>query len=145
MAMALAALLVMLPAAAFAVRAGAIQEKLKCPTCSTTLDVSNAPVAQEMKAQIDDRLAKGWTERQIIDEFVKEFGPTILATPDKSGFDLVAWLVPGVAILVGLCAVPFVTRAWARRRAPSPAPAGPLSDEDAARVQRELDAFDDEG
>jgi cytochrome c-type biogenesis protein CcmH len=142
-AIALALVLALAPATALGVRASSIHEKLRCPTCSTTLDVSNAPVAERMKQQIDDRLAKGRTEQQIIDEFVQEFGPTVLATPDKSGFDLVAWLVPGIAILAGLCAIPFVARAWAKRRAPAPAAAEPLSDEDAARLQRELDAFDD--
>jgi len=143
LALTLAVLFALAPAAALGVRAGEIHEKLRCPTCSTTLDVSNAPIAERMKLQIDDRLAKGWSEQRIIDEFVQEFGPTVLATPAKSGFDLVAWLVPGIAILAGLCAVPFVARAWAKRRAPVTAPAPPLSADDADRLQRELDAFDD--
>ncbi len=139
-----AAAVLLVPHAAIAVRAGSIHEKLRCPTCRTTLDVSNAPVAVQMKQRIDQRLAQGATEQQIIDEFVQEFGPTVLATPDTSGFDLLAWLVPGLAVAAGLATIPFVVRAWARRRPGTLAAPAPLSDEDARRLQQELDAFRDE-
>ena len=139
----LAVLLMLSPVAAVAASVTSIAEKLKCPTCATTLDVSNAPVAQQMKAQIQERLASGRSEQEIIDEFVREFGPTVVATPKKSGFGLIAWLIPAAAVLIGIGAIPFVTRAWARRRPVTASPAAPLDAEDSARLQRELDAFED--
>lgn len=121
-----------------------VAQELRCVKCGTPLDVSNADIAQEMKAQIADRIAKGWTKQQIIDEFVQQFGPEVLATPKKRGFGLLAWLLPALAVLAGLTAIPFVTRAWAKRRPASSAAPAELSDEDRARVQRELDALDDD-
>jgi hypothetical protein len=48
-----------------------------------------------------------------------------------------------VAVAIGLCAIPFVTRAWAKRRPRAEEAEVALSSEDRARVDRELDAFGD--
>lgn len=130
------------PASALALSVTEVAQELRCVTCGTPLDVSNAPVAERMKAQIAVRIGQGATKDQIKDEFVREFGEQVLATPRKSGFGLVAWLLPSLAVVAGLCAIPFVTRTWAKRN-PSAPVAAALSDEDAARLQRELDAFED--
>jgi cytochrome c-type biogenesis protein CcmH/NrfF len=60
----------------------------------------------------------------------------VLATPPKEGFDLIAWVVPIVLVLAGLIAIPFVTRAWARRGSSTAPPE--ISPEDAARLDDEL-------
>lgn len=140
---ALAAVLVSFPGAAFGLSVTEVAQELRCVTCKTPLDVSNAPVAERMKAQIQRRIAEGATKDEIKAEFVAEFGRSVLATPQKSGFDLVAWLVPGLAVLIGLASIPLVTRAWARRRPVAEAAAAPLDDDDRARLQRELDTFED--
>jgi cytochrome c-type biogenesis protein CcmH len=131
------------PMSAFGLSVGEVAAELRCVTCGTPLDVSNAPAAERMKARIEVRIGEGATKQQIIDEFVADFGRQVLATPPKRGFDLVAWLLPAVAVVAGLCAIPFVTRAWAKRRPVAASTAGPLDDEDAARLERELDAFGD--
>ncbi len=131
------------PMPALGLSAGEVAAELRCVTCGTPLDVSNAPAAQRMKARIDLRISQGATKQQILDEFVADFGRQVLATPPKRGFDLVAWLLPGLAVVAGLCAIPLVTRAWAKRRPAVAVPMAPLDDEDAARLQRELDAFGD--
>ncbi len=139
----LAALVCALPATALGLSMTEVAAELRCVTCGTPLDVSNAPAAQAMKAQIQRRIDEGATKDQITAEFVQEFGRQVLATPTKSGFDLVAWLVPALAVVAGLCAIPLVTRTWARRRPVEAARVAPLDEDDAARVQRELDAFGD--
>jgi cytochrome c-type biogenesis protein CcmH len=143
MAMLIATFLLASPVVAFGLSVTEVAQELRCVTCGTPLDVSNAPVAQRMKDQIALRISQGATKDQIKDEFVREFGEQVLATPRKSGFGLVAWLLPSLAVVAGLCAIPFVTRSWAKRRPIPASPAAPLSDEDAARLQRELDAFED--
>jgi len=47
-----------------------LEAELVCPVCETTLDQSNAPVAQRMKAFIRVRIAAGDTEREIKDALV---------------------------------------------------------------------------
>jgi cytochrome c-type biogenesis protein CcmH len=134
------------PASGLAVSVGEVAEELRCVTCGTPLNVSNAPAAQQMKDRIALRIQQGASKDQIIDEFVADFGRQVLATPPKEDFDLLAWVIPGAAVLAGLIAIPFVTRAWARRRrdATPAVAAAPLSDADSARLQRELDAFREE-
>ena len=95
-----------------------LEAELVCPVCETTLDQSSAPVAQRMKAFIRVRIAAGDTEQEIKDALVDEFGPAVLATPPKSGFGLLAWLLPLAALLVGAIVVGLLIRSWSRRRAP---------------------------
>jgi cytochrome c-type biogenesis protein CcmH len=119
-----------------------LERELKCPTCDVPLDVSSAASAQRMKDYIRDRAAEGWSEERIKDTLVAQFGRSVLTTPPKEGFDLVAWVVPGVAVVGGLIAIPLVIRAWGRRgRRPAPAGAD-ASPEELDRLQRELDRYE---
>ncbi len=135
---ALAVLLAVLAMAApaLSLTVNEVAREVRCPTCNTPLDVSNSPAADRMKVFIADRIAAGDDKETIIDALVEEFGRGVLATPPKSGFDLVAWIVPIALVVGGLAAIPFVTRAWARRRGDSPA--AEISAEDAARLDEEL-------
>lgn len=120
-----------------------LEKELRCITCNTPLDISNAPSALDMKEYIREKADEGWTAEQIKDSLVAQFGREVLATPPKEGFDLVAWLVPGIAVALGLAAIPFVTRVWARRGGARPAPAGAdATAEERDRLQRELDRLD---
>lgn len=130
--------LVALPAFAGALTVREVAREVRCPTCNTSLDVSSAPVALRMKAYIADRIAEGWDKDRIIDGLAAEFGESIRATPSTSGFDLLAWLVPGVVVALGLVAIPVVARTW-RRRGPAAVDAPPaISDEDRRRLDDEL-------
>ena len=132
-------LLAALPVAAQAYTVNDVARQVRCPTCNTPLDVSNAPVALDMKRYIAEKRDAGWTQQQVIDGLVDEFGRGVLATPPKSGFDLIAWVVPGIVVLLGLAAIPVLTRAWARRPRPDAAAAGPPpTDEEARRLEEEL-------
>ena len=85
--------------------------------CETTLDQSNAPVAERMKTFIRVRIAAGDSEQEIKDALVAEFGPEVLAEPPEGGFGLLAWLLPLVALVGGAIAVGLLIRAWTRRAA----------------------------
>lgn len=99
--------------------------------------------AKAMLKEIDQHLAKGESEQQIIDAFVAEYGSTVYIEPPKHGFGLVAWLMPVVYTLVGLVLVGFVVNRW-RKRPVSAAPAAPaIPDEKLdsvrARIARETE------
>ena len=122
----------------------AIAKQLRCVTCGTTLDVSNAPSSVQMKARIAREIAAGMSEQQIIDGFVRDYGRTVLSSPPKSGMDLwLAWALPlGLPILM-LFILPLVVRSWRRTRGAHDTEAPPLDAADDALVDRELEALGD--
>ena len=93
-----------------------LESELVCPVCGTTLDQSDAPIALKMKRYIRQRLAAGASEQQIKAELVDQFGPGVLAEPPKSGFDLLAWLLPLGVLVAGAVGVGLVAWGWSRRR-----------------------------
>ena len=138
----LAAALALVPPAAASDRHPSqreLESELICPTCHTTLDQSNAPVAQQMKALIAQRIAAGDTRSEIERRLVAEYGRGVLARPDTHGFDLLAWALPIVALLGGAAVVGIVAWRWSRRRGvPDPAAADPLDPELERLVDDEL-------
>ena len=122
----------------------AIETELVCPVCHETLDQSTAPVAQEMKREIRRRIAQGWTKQQIIDEMVANFGPGVLSTPAKHGFDLLAWVLPLGGILLGAAALGVGAWHWSRGRGGGgpPPPDTELSAEDEQLVDLELARYE---
>ena len=145
LAVALGALALAAPAfAGQRVSESAIETQLVCPVCHETLDQSTAPVALEMKAEIRRRIAEGWTEKQIIDEMVANFGPGVLSTPAKHGFDLLAWVLPIGGILLGAAGLGVGAWYWSRPKDQTArAPTGDgLTPEDELLVDRELARFE---
>ncbi len=119
-----------------------LEAELVCPVCETTLDQSNAPVAERMKTFIRVRIAAGDSEQEIKDALVAEFGPEVLAEPPGGGFGLLAWLLPLGALLGGAIAVGLLIRAWTRRSTP-PEPVDERLDPELERlVDEELARFD---
>jgi cytochrome c-type biogenesis protein CcmH len=119
-----------------------LEAELVCPVCETTLDQSNAPVAERMKTFIRVRIAAGDSEQEIKDTLVAEFGPGVLAEPPGGGFGLLAWLLPIAGLVGGAIAVALVVRAWTRRAPPADPSAEPLDPELERLVDDELARFD---
>jgi cytochrome c-type biogenesis protein CcmH/NrfF len=126
---------------------GELERELVCPTCHTTLDESDAPIAREMKALIRRRIAEGKTKSAIEQELVDEFGPSVLGVPRRHGFDLLAWLLPLGGIGVAGVALAYGAWRWSRARGASDAVSRepsvpPLDPELDRRVDEELARFD---
>ncbi len=137
------AMLLLLPAAGLGLSVNDVARDVRCPTCNTPLDVSNAPIAIRMKQYIADRISAGVTEKAvIIDELEAEFGPEIRTVPPKSGFDLIAWIVPALVVFVGLALIPIITRLWSRRGRDHEPGVAPPSPEETRRLQEELDRLE---
>jgi cytochrome c-type biogenesis protein CcmH len=91
-----------------------IEDQVMCPVCGTALNLSFSPQADRERAFIRHEIAQGKTQDEIIDDLVAQYGTSVLAEPPKSGFDLTAWLVPGVAIILAAIAIAFGLRRWRR-------------------------------
>jgi cytochrome c-type biogenesis protein CcmH len=123
-------------------KAADLESELVCPVCETTLDQSNAPIAQRMKAFIRARIAAGDSEDEIKGALVAQFGTEVLAKPPGGGFGLLAWILPLGALVVGAVAVAVLIRMWSRRR-PPPEPEEERLDPQLERlVDDELARFD---
>ena len=119
-----------------------LESEIVCPVCETTLDQSNAPIAQRMKAFIRVRIAAGDSEQEIKDALVAQFGEGVLARPPRGGFGALAWALPLVALAVGAVAVAFLVRAWSRRRVVEADDEAPLDPRLERLVDEELARFD---
>jgi cytochrome c-type biogenesis protein CcmH len=95
-----------------------LEGELMCPTCETTLELSNAPAANQIRRFVRVRIAAGDTKSEIEDKLVAEFGRGVLASPPKEGFDLLAWVLPLLAVGVGAGVIGLLVVRWSRRREP---------------------------
>jgi cytochrome c-type biogenesis protein CcmH/NrfF len=119
-----------------------LEAEIVCPVCETTLDQSNAPIAEKMKTFIRVRIAAGDSEQEIKDALVAEFGEGVLAQPPGGGFGLLAWLLPLTALVVGAVVVALLGRKWSRRRVAEADENAPLDPELERLVDEELARFD---
>jgi cytochrome c-type biogenesis protein CcmH len=92
-----------------------LEGELVCPTCKTTLDQSNAPIAVRMKTFIRERIAAGDSKSEIKSRLVAQFGKGVLAAPERKGFDLLAWVLPVAGLLAAAAAVTLLLWRWTRR------------------------------
>ncbi len=120
-----------------------LEGEVMCPTCHTTLDQSDSPIAQRIKAFISARIAAGDTKSQIKSKLVAQFGEGILAEPPKHGFGLLAWLLPILGVLGAAAVVGALAWRWSHGREPALAALGPpLAPELDRRVDEELARFE---
>jgi cytochrome c-type biogenesis protein CcmH/NrfF len=122
-----------------------IEGEVMCPICGTLLELSDSPQAQREKVYVARLVAAGKTKAEIKDELVAQYGPAVLALPRASGFDLTAYLVPVLAILVAAMALAFSVTRWRRdgkRSQPGGATAQGPQGEDAERLEADLSRYD---
>jgi cytochrome c-type biogenesis protein CcmH len=121
---------------------GELEGEVVCPTCHTTLDQSSSPIAQRMRLFIAARIRAGDTKSEIERKLIAQFGPEVIAQPSKRGFDLVAWLLPIVAVLGGAAALGAAAWRWRKGTPRAPAAVDPLDPEVERRIDEELARFE---
>ena len=146
----LIALLVALTAPAATVHAAGhgLADEFMCQ-CGCGLTVASCTHAScaprdQMLAEIARLQTAGKTDGEIRAVFVAAYGEAVLAAPTRRGFNLVAWWGPYAALLAGAVALVALGAAWARRpRERAARGASPLTPEQQALLQRELDQYKD--
>ena len=79
-----------------------LSQQLMCPVCDgQTLDQSQAQLSEDMKAVIRTKIEDGETNAEIRAYFVERYGEIVLASPGAGGFNVIAWLVPGLIFIAG--------------------------------------------
>jgi cytochrome c-type biogenesis protein CcmH len=115
------------------------------PCCfANTLAEHHSPVADELRQELRTVLAGGATEKQVVDAFVAKYGERILAAPKPQGFNLLAYVLPIVALAAGLVIVIVTVRRYRSHSiAATMVPPETTADALRARVEHELTHFDD--
>jgi cytochrome c-type biogenesis protein CcmH len=122
-----------------------VEDEVMCPVCGTPLSLAeNAPQAVRQRAFIQRLIDQGKSKQQIKDALVAEYGPAVLATPEDEGFDLAAYIVPALAILIAAAAISAAALRWRRARATAAAGDAPqpLPAADAARLEADLERYE---
>lgn len=101
----------------------AIARELFCPVCENTpLDVCSTEACKQWRELIRLKLSEGWTEEQIKQYFVDQYGARVLSEPPRQGWYWLIYIVPVALLMIG---VYILFLAYRSMRAP-------LSDEDEA-------------
>lgn len=98
-----------------------IQDEVMCVICGVPLVNAGGPQSDNQREFIRERADQCESKEEIKAALVAEYGPNVLATPQKSGFDLTAYLVPVIVLVAVLIAIVFGALGWRRRRANEPA------------------------
>jgi cytochrome c-type biogenesis protein CcmH/NrfF len=94
-----------------------IEDEVMCPVCGVPLELAiEAPQAQQQRDFIRRLIARGRSKEEIKAALVAEYGEEVLAVPDDEGFDLVAWLVPGLAFAAAALLIAIALRRWRRNQ-----------------------------
>jgi cytochrome c-type biogenesis protein CcmH len=123
----------------------AVAHGLYCPVCENIpLDVCGTQACAQWRDLIREKLAQGWTDTQIKQYFVAQYGDRVLATPPARGLNWLVYVIPPLAILAGVYILYRAFRAW-RKPAPDVPPASGLqaepqsiNNEYVARIEEEL-------
>ncbi len=119
----------------------AIAKQLFCPVCeSTPLDVCPTQACAQWRDLIRLKLSEGWTEDQIKQYFVDQYGARVLSAPPMQGFSTLIYIIPPIFLAIGVL---IVFRAFRSMRKPltPPVPTESTSapaDDYLRRVEEEL-------
>lgn len=103
-------------------RTTALSRQVRCPVCDgETVADSSAPGAITVRNLIRRELAAGEKPSAILHGLAAEYGPGILEEPPASGFDVLLWVLPVVAVLAAAGGLGAAFVWWGRRRRPVPA------------------------
>lgn len=104
-----------LPDAAQEAQARSLFSELRCEVCAgQTIADSNAPLAQDMRILVREKVAEGQDDEQILLFFSERYGREILMRPPVDASTAPLWLAPLFLIILGAW---FVMRYFTRKQA----------------------------
>lgn len=81
--------------------------------------------SDKMRNQLIASIDKGNNDDLVLQGFVQEYGPTVVAAPSTTGFNRIAWIMPFLALGMGITFLIYLVRSWRNR--PEPALADGIS------------------
>ena|SRR5271165_961175 len=77
------------------------------------------PDSDGMRNELMAAVTRGDSDSLVEQGFVQKYGPTVLAAPTMQGFDRAAYIIPPVALILGVGLIVLVIRSWKNRPAPA--------------------------
>lgn len=83
---------------------------LRCPVCQG-MSIADSPseMAVNMKHQVRELIARGYTQEQILRYFERSYGQFVLLKPKFQGVNTLVWILPILALAVGIFAIFAIT------------------------------------
>jgi len=77
--------------------------------------------SDKMRDQLQAAIDKGGgnSDDLILQGFVQEYGPTVIAAPTTTGFNRVAWIMPFLVLALGIAFAVHIVRSWKNRPEPA--------------------------
>jgi cytochrome c-type biogenesis protein CcmH len=104
-----------------------VAEALTCQCgCGLTVANCNMPTcgfSVPQRREIDTMIAKGMSRAQIIAFYRSKYGEKVLSAPTTQGFNLLAWTMPFIAIVLGGGGIAFAFGRWHSRKPSESKPA----------------------
>jgi cytochrome c-type biogenesis protein CcmH len=75
---------------------------IRCPVCQG-MSIADSPseMAVNMKGQVHELVARGYSEEQILKYFELSYGQFVLLKPKFEGVTGMVWVLPVIALLIG--------------------------------------------
>jgi cytochrome c-type biogenesis protein CcmH len=122
----------------------AVEAEVMCPVCGTPLGLATeAPQANRERAFIQRLIERCRSKDEIKEILVAQYGPGVLALPKAEGFNLGAYLVPALAVLLAAGGIAVAARRWRGGGGRPPTAVGPGEDSAAGkRLDADLERYE---
>jgi cytochrome c-type biogenesis protein CcmH len=116
------------------VRLKALAVELRCLVCQNqTLADSNAPLAEDLRREVREMIAKNMSDQEIIDFLVERYGDFVLYRPPLRVTTTLLWIGPFLLLAIGGTALILAVR-----RRQKTLPEAVVSEADHQRVEQLL-------
>ncbi|MCL6271652.1 cytochrome c-type biogenesis protein CcmH [Sansalvadorimonas sp. 2012CJ34-2] len=116
-----------------------LTEELRCPKCDgQSIGGSNAPIANDLREVVYNKLVNGESDQDIVDFMVDRYGEFVLYRPRATGKTFWLWAGPFLFFGIGLVVLLVIIQR-SRKMQKQPAVNKGLTEEERRRVQQLLD------
>jgi cytochrome c-type biogenesis protein CcmH len=97
-------------------RVMALAEELRCLVCQNqTLADSNAPLAEDLRNQLREKMRQGKSDAEVVDFLVERYGDFVLYRPPLKATTVLLWFGPFLLLALGFAVL--LRRVRQRRQA----------------------------
>ena len=68
-----------------------------------------------MRDELTAAVTRGDSDNNVLQWFIQTYGTTVLTVPTDHGFNRIAWIMPYLALVLGIGLVVFIVAVWKKR------------------------------